>query len=58
VHPEKRLATTERLASWHALGLATVPWTVDTSELWERAASAGVLAVITDHPGRLARWRG
>lgn len=40
----------------HATGLEVMVWTLDEPEEWAAATAAGVDAIITDRPDRLAGW--
>jgi len=54
IHPERTLASDERLAGWRRRGLGVAVWTVDDPAEVERLARAGATAVISNRPG-LAR---
>ncbi len=53
VHPDRALATDDRVRRWSAHGLAVNVWTVDEPAEAERLARAGVAALITNAPARL-----
>jgi glycerophosphoryl diester phosphodiesterase len=54
VHPERTLATEERVRRWAGRRLAVNVWTVDDVDEARRLAALGVSAVITNVPGRIA----
>ncbi|HET8540126.1 MAG TPA: glycerophosphodiester phosphodiesterase family protein [Anaeromyxobacter sp.] len=54
VHPERTLATPDRVRRWAARGLAVTVWTVDDADEARRLAALGAAAVITDVPERIA----
>lgn len=54
MHPERTLASPERIARWRRRGLAVAVWTVDEPAEVERLAAAGATALISNRPG-LAR---
>jgi glycerophosphoryl diester phosphodiesterase len=51
VHPDRRLATAERVRSWLGRGLGVNVWTVDAPEEVERLCGLGATAVISNTPG-------
>ncbi len=53
VHVEQRLATTDRVAQWHAAGLYVCAWTVNSAAAARELAGAGVDGIIGDYPDRL-----
>jgi len=55
VHPERILATDERLAAWRRRGLAVNVWTVDDPAEVARLARAGAAAIISNVPGEARR---
>jgi len=54
VHPERTLATEERVRRWAGRRLAVNVWTVDDVDEARRLAALGASAVITNVPGRIA----
>jgi len=54
VHPERTLATEERVRRWVGRRLAVNVWTVDDVDEARRLAALGASAVITNVPGRIA----
>jgi glycerophosphoryl diester phosphodiesterase len=55
VHPDRALATDERVRAWKAKGLAVNVWTVDDPAEAARLARAGASSVITNVPA-IVRW--
>jgi glycerophosphoryl diester phosphodiesterase len=55
VHPDRVLATDERVRAWRAQGLAVNVWTVDDAAEAVRLARAGAASVITNVPAVLRR---
>lgn len=55
VHPDRTLATDERIAAWRNRGLAVAVWTVDDPAEVARLARAGAAAVISNSPGEARR---
>ncbi|MET7966369.1 glycerophosphodiester phosphodiesterase family protein [Micromonospora sp. NPDC005305] len=53
VNPDIRRLEPEDAARVIEAGLALVPWTVDSPELWRRALDLGVAGMITNYPGAL-----
>lgn len=53
VAPHYSLVTKEQVEKAHAAGLAVVPWTANTPEVWRKLVDAGVDAIITDDPAEL-----
>jgi glycerophosphoryl diester phosphodiesterase len=53
VHPDRAVATDERVGRWAARGLAVNVWTVDDPAEAVRLARAGAAALITNVPGRV-----
>jgi glycerophosphoryl diester phosphodiesterase len=53
VHPDRALATEERVRRWTARGLAVNVWTVDDPGEAARLSGAGAAAVITNVPARI-----
>jgi len=51
--PFYRNASPARIAEAHRLGLAVLPWTVDTRDEMQRLIAAGVDGIITDYPDEL-----
>jgi glycerophosphoryl diester phosphodiesterase len=56
VSPQYRLVTKEQVDAAHQAGLQVVPWTANQPQDWDRLASAGVDAIITDDPAALIAW--
>ena len=56
VAPEKGLVTAARVRTAHEAGLQVVPWTANTPEEWDRLATTGVDAIITDDPAALLEF--
>ncbi len=52
VHPDRRLATEDRLSAWRARGLAGTVWTVDAPAEVARLAALGATGIVTNVPGR------
>jgi glycerophosphoryl diester phosphodiesterase len=51
VHPERVLATPERVARWKRAGALVNVWTVNDPDEARRLAALGVDAIISDVPG-------
>jgi len=58
VHPERALATDDRVAAWRRRGLAVNVWTVDEAAEVERLTRAGATALISNAPGDARRAVG
>jgi glycerophosphoryl diester phosphodiesterase len=54
--PHFSLVTPERVAQAHKAGLQVVPWTANKAEDWEKLATAGSDAIISDDPEMLIAW--
>jgi glycerophosphoryl diester phosphodiesterase len=54
--PDESLVTPEQVAAAHKAGLQVAPYTVNTTEGWQKMADAHVDAVITDDPVGLLEW--
>lgn len=52
VHPDRALATPDRIERWRARGLLVNVWTVDAPDEAARLAALGVSALITNVPAR------
>jgi glycerophosphoryl diester phosphodiesterase len=53
VHPERVLATPERVARWKRAGALVNVWTVNDPDEARRLAALGVDAIISDVPARV-----
>jgi len=51
MHPEKILATPERVAGWRKRGYLVACWTVDDLEEAQRLFRSGASGIITNRPG-------
>ena len=56
VSPLAALVTVEQVKAAHAAGMEVLPWTVNTTEEWERAVNAGVDGIISDDPAARIAW--
>ncbi|ADW67135.1 glycerophosphodiester phosphodiesterase family protein [Granulicella tundricola] len=54
--PDQTLVTPEAVATAHAMGRQVAPFTVNTSEGWQKMADAKVDAIISDDPVALLAW--
>jgi glycerophosphoryl diester phosphodiesterase len=54
VHPERTLATAERVRRWAGRGLGVAVWTIDDAEEARRLAALGATALVTNVPARIA----
>lgn len=52
LHPERVLATAERVARWHRRGYFVAVWTVDAADELRGVSDMGADAVITNDPAR------
>ncbi len=50
VSPHYSLVTAERVKQAHQAALEVVPWTANTTELWDKLIESGVDGIITDDP--------
>jgi glycerophosphoryl diester phosphodiesterase len=53
ISPYYELVTPEQVKASHAAGLEVVPWTADTTAVWQMLIDASVDAIITDDPAAL-----
>src|SRR5271155_3076769 len=53
ISPYYQLVTPEQVKASHAAGLQVVPWTADTTAVWQMLIDASVDAIITDDPAAL-----
>ncbi len=57
MHPERVLATPERVSRWHKRGYSVACWTVDDPEVAARLHGSGVNGIFTNVPALMrARW--
>jgi len=57
MHPERVLATPERVSRWHKRGYSVACWTVDDPEVAARLHDSGVNGIFTNVPALMrARW--
>jgi glycerophosphoryl diester phosphodiesterase len=55
--PNHEWLTREDISAAHAAGIQVVPWTANSASEWNRLASLGVDAIITDYPSAALEWR-
>jgi glycerophosphoryl diester phosphodiesterase len=53
VHPDRALATDDRVRRWAGRGLGVNVWTVDDADEARRLARAGATGIVTNAPGRI-----
>jgi glycerophosphoryl diester phosphodiesterase len=57
VSPNHEWLAREDVVAAHAAGIQVVPWTANSASDWNRLASFGVDAIISDYPRAALEWR-